>query len=106
MSEELREYRRRQTRRPERRSKQKFSTKKIFRQLIISVIILTLVVFVKFSNTNISSSINEYLKTAFSYEVNTTTISDVISNFLKIDTNKGETSNEKIEAQTNPIPDI
>ena len=100
MPEELREYRRRQTRRTERKEKYKFSVRKIFRQFIISVIILTFVVFVKFSDTNISNTINEYLKTAFSYKVETDIITDAINNFLNQNAHKGEINNET------SVPDI
>ncbi len=106
MSEELREYKRRQTRCPQRRKKQKFSTKKLFCQLIISIIILTLVVFVKVSDTDISNNINKYLQTAFLYRVNTNTITDAISNFLKIEADKGEPINEEIKVQTSSVSDI
>ncbi len=89
MPEQYSEYRRQRGRKKQKNDLLLYS-KKFKHQLIFSVLCLSAIYLLQASDTDFANNINKGIKTALTYEVDTTTFRDFITNMLDLKITNGE----------------
>ena len=88
MSEQYSEYRRQRGRKKQKNSFFTYS-KKFKHQLIFSVLCLSAVFLLQASETNLANTVRNSIKTALTYEVDTTSFKDFITDMINLKITNG-----------------
>lgn len=89
MSEQYLEYRRRD-RRQNSKPKGSSYSKKFKHQLILSTICLSAIYLIQASDSSFANIVNDQIKSAFTYEIDTTDFKNLLSYIFKIKIKDGE----------------